>query len=407
MTPVLRVLYAGLMVLSSAACICGNLLLLLVLILNKELWSDTVGFTLSHSLSDLALGLSTMPFAAHNALFRPAGPPSEGVLCQGSGFLFLLLQTSSVHSLAWATVDKFTEICFALSYSRIWTGRRSLAVLVLVWLFCLASASLPLLEFGSYSYSESRFLCCPRFMRSSSSFVLLWTVTGAVAPILAVCCLYGYIVYVALKQAKRGTFMCNELHCFYVPAKNYLRSSVVMVTTSGCLLLCWLPYISSALYETFSGQQSPSATSTFSTWLVLTGAALNPWITCLTQARYRVAAWRVVPRLLQKCCRTSLETSDIHPNNRIRTTNSSTKTLILDPRDHTDAASSSVQKPKLLPLQCSQRELWEMQSIPATGLPSAHQNLTETGRTLQDLTEMQPCMCAAGWTGSDRSSRTI
>lgn len=233
MTPVLRVLYAGLMVLSSAACICGNLLLLLVLILNKELWSDTVGFTLSHSLSDLALGLSTMPFAAHNALFRPAGPPSEGVLCQGSGFLFLLLQTSSVHSLAWAAVDKFTEICFALSYSRIWTGRRSLAVLVLVWLFCLASASLPLLEFGSYSYSESRFLCCPRFMRSSSSFVLLWTVTGAVAPILAVCCLYGYIVYVALKQAKRGTFMCNELHCFYVPAKNYLRSSVVMVTTSG------------------------------------------------------------------------------------------------------------------------------------------------------------------------------
>lgn len=232
MTDVLRVLYAVLMVLSSAACICGNLLLLLVLLLNKELWSDTLGFTLSHSLSDLALGLSTMPFGAHNALFWPSGPPGEGLLCQGSGFLFLLLQVSSVHSLAWATVDKFTEICFALSYSRIWTGRRSLAVLVLVWLFCLVSASLPLLGFGSYSYSESRFLCCPKFIRSSS-FVLLWTVAGVAAPILAVCCLYGYIVYVALKQAKRGTFMCNELHCFYVPAKNYLRSSIVMVATSG------------------------------------------------------------------------------------------------------------------------------------------------------------------------------
>ncbi|XP_036065839.1 histamine H2 receptor isoform X2 [Oryzias melastigma] len=350
MTDVLRVLYAVLMVLSSAACICGNLLLLLVLLLNKELWSDTLGFTLSHSLSDLALGLSTMPFGAHNALFWPSGPPGEGLLCQGSGFLFLLLQVSSVHSLAWATVDKFTEICFALSYSRIWTGRRSLAVLVLVWLFCLVSASLPLLGFGSYSYSESRFLCCPKFIRSSS-FVLLWTVAGVAAPILAVCCLYGYIVYVALKQAKRGTFMCNELHCFYVPAKNYLRSSIVMVATSGCLLLCWLPYISAVLYETFSGQQSPSATATFSTWLVLTGSALNPWITCMTQA-YRVAAWRVVTRTLQKCRGTSLQsrswTSDIHLNHRFSPTNSSTKTVSMDPHDHTDAPSSSVQTP----LQC-------------------------------------------------------
>ncbi|XP_075304654.1 beta-2 adrenergic receptor [Odontesthes bonariensis] len=283
MEAALRTLYAALMVLSSVASVSGNLLLLLVLLLNKELQSDTLGLTLSFSLSDLALGLSTLPFGVHNTLSWPAGYPSEGGLCQGSAFLFLLLQTASIQSLTWATVDRFTEMCFALSYCSIWTKRRSRVVVVSVWLFCLVNASLPLLGFGSYVYNESRFLCCPDFSPDSQCFVVLWMVVSIVAPILTMCSLYGYIVYVARKQARRGTFMCNELHCFHVPANNYLRSSIVMVTTSGCLLVCWLPYISVCLYETFSGEPSPAVASALSTWLVLTSAALNPWITCMTQ----------------------------------------------------------------------------------------------------------------------------
>ncbi|XP_061599804.1 beta-2 adrenergic receptor [Cololabis saira] len=288
MAAALSLLYTALMILSSAASISGNLLLLLVLFLNQELQSDTLGLTLSSGLSDLAVGLSSLPFGAHNSLWWPSGWTTRGLLCQGGGFILVLLQTASIHSLTWTTVDKFTEICFALSYRSLWTAHRSRAVLVSVWLFCLVNASLPLVGFGSYSYSESRFLCGPEFIPKNKSFVLLWMAVSITAPILAMCSLYGYIIYVATKQAQRGTFMCNELHCFYVPAKTYLRSSVVMVTTSVCLLVCWLPYIIVGLYETFSGQQSPAMSSALSTWLVLTSSALNPWITCMTQKRVHV-----------------------------------------------------------------------------------------------------------------------
>lgn len=233
MADAVRWLYGALMVASSLAAVFGNLLLLLLLLLHRELRSDTQGFTLSFGVSDLALGLSTIPFGAHNCLTGWAGPASEGPLCQASAFLFLLLQTASLHSLAWATLDKFTEICFALSYRSLWTAARSRAALVLVWTFSLVSAVLPLLGIGRFVYSESRFLCCPSFTPDHRLFVVLWMLTGVVAPILAMCSLYGYIVYVARKQARRGTFRCNEQHCFYVPANNYLRSSVVMVTNSG------------------------------------------------------------------------------------------------------------------------------------------------------------------------------
>lgn len=237
MADTLRTLYGTLMVLSGVASVCGNLLLLLVLLVNKELRTDTLGLTLSFGVSDLALGLSTIPFGAYNSLTCYSCYSSEGAFCQGSGFLFLLLQTSSIHSLTWATVDRFTEICFALSYRSIWTARRSRAVLILVWLFCLVNATLPLLGFGRYVYSESRFLCCPSFTPDNRYFVVLWMLAGIVAPILTMCSLYGYIVYVARKQARRGTFMCNELHCYYVPANNYLKSSIVMVATSGEFML--------------------------------------------------------------------------------------------------------------------------------------------------------------------------
>ncbi|XP_074516857.1 adenosine receptor A3 [Sebastes fasciatus] len=332
MADALQTLYAALMVVSGVASVSGNLLLLLVLLLNRELRTDTLGLTLSFGASDLALGLSAIPFGAYNSLAWPSRYASEGAFCQGSGFILLLLQTSSVHSLTWAAVDKFTEICFALSYRSIWTAGRCRAALVLVWSFGLVNAALPLLGFGSYVYSESRFLCCPSFTPDNRSFVALWMSTGVVAPILTVCSLYGYIVYVARKQARRGTFVCNELHCYHVPANNYLRSSVVMVTTSVCLLACWLPYVSVCLYETFSGHQSPAVTSALSAWLVLTSAALNPWITCMTQTRYRAAVRRSVRRLIQMClCSgTPLESrpqsSALHldATNRISTTTTTT-----------------------------------------------------------------------------------
>lgn len=233
MEDIIRILYTTLMTLSSLASVSGNLLLLLILLLNKELRTDTLSLTLSFSLSDLALGMSIIPFGAYNGLTCPSGSNSGGPFCQGSAFVFILLQTSSIFSFNWVTVNRFTEICFALSYGSIWTPRRCWAVLVLVWTFCSVMAALPLLGFGTYAYSESRFLCCPSFTPANRCFVAVWISVGVTIPIFSICSLYGYMVHVARKQARRGTFVCNELHCFHVPANSFLRSSMAMIPVLG------------------------------------------------------------------------------------------------------------------------------------------------------------------------------
>ncbi|TSO25192.1 Histamine H2 receptor [Bagarius yarrelli] len=271
------------MISCSLCSICGNAILLLLLLSDRSLQTETWTLTLSFSLSDLALGLSTVPFGAHNSLFRPQGYASSSVVCKASAFLFLLFQLASVHSLTWATIDKFTEICFALNYPRIFNAYRTRLILAIIWVYSFLNASLPLLGFGRYSYSSSMKLCAPSFEPANIGFNMLFIVVGIIVPILIMCFMYGYIVYVARKQVRRGTFVCNEQHCFYVPANNYFKSSIVMVTTTVCLLICWLPYITICFYETLTGSESSQPASAIATWLVLFTSTLNPWINSMSQ----------------------------------------------------------------------------------------------------------------------------
>ncbi|KAL4613072.1 histamine H2 receptor-like [Arapaima gigas] len=279
----LNLFYMVVMMATSMGSVGGNMTLLLVVALNKTLQTETWAFTLSFCLCDLALGLTTMPFTVHNILNQVQEYGTSSVLCQANGFLFVLLQLASVHSQTWTIIDKFTEICFALQYPRIFNKKRTWAVLVSLWLYCLVSAALPLLGFGSYRYSRTRFICVPSFQSSSRGFNLLFIVLGIIAPILIMCSLYAYLVHIARNQVLRGTFVCNEQHCYYVPAKNYFKTSMVMVATIACLLVCWLPYITTCFYETYTGQNSPAVTNAVATWLVFFTSALNPWIISMTQ----------------------------------------------------------------------------------------------------------------------------
>lgn len=233
MEDVTRLVSGALMALSGVASVSGNLLLLLALLLNKRLRTATLGLTLSSSVSELALGLLVMPLGAYNGLSCPAGCRREGPACQGGAFAFTLLQTASICSFAWLTGARFTEVCWALSSGGVWTPGRSWLLVLLLWTCCSLLAALPLLGWGSYSYSPSRFLCCPTFSPDNRCFVAAWMLAGVTLPLAATCALQGCVVHVARRQARRGTFVCNQLHCFHVPASNFLRSSMVMLAVLG------------------------------------------------------------------------------------------------------------------------------------------------------------------------------
>ncbi|KAJ0063254.1 hypothetical protein NL108_015371 [Boleophthalmus pectinirostris] len=62
---------------------------------------------------------------------------------------------------------------------------------------------------------------------------LWWLIVSVATPLTLTCALQGYVVHVARRQARRGTFRCNETHCFYVPAHVYEKSSNALLTGTG------------------------------------------------------------------------------------------------------------------------------------------------------------------------------
>uniref|UniRef100_W5MT03 G-protein coupled receptors family 1 profile domain-containing protein n=1 Tax=Lepisosteus oculatus TaxID=7918 RepID=W5MT03_LEPOC len=316
--PLIALLYALAMITTSIGSVCGNVMLLLVVAFNTKLQTETWALTLNFCICDLILGLSAIPFGIHNSLSGVEGYDTKSILCQSNAFVYVLLQLASVHSLTWATIDKFTEICFALQYAQLFTKKRTWVILSFLWMYCLLNACFPFMGFGSYRYSENKFICMPRFQPSSKSYSIIIIVIGVIIPIMIMCSLYIYIVYIARNQALRGTFVCNDQHCYYVPANNYIRSSIVMISTAVtshnsdhagssnknlrkvCLLVCWMPYITVSFFETFTEYSIPPVADAVATWLVLLTSALNPWVNSMTQKKYRKALRGSLKKLRQR-----------------------------------------------------------------------------------------------------------
>ncbi|XP_067847406.1 beta-2 adrenergic receptor [Heptranchias perlo] len=242
----ITVLYAFLMILTCVGSITGNILLLLTLGFNQKLQTDTSVLIFNLCICDLILGLIVIPVGARNILFDEACYSRQDSWCQFFAFLYVLLQLASVHSMTWVTIDKFAEICLPLHYVQLFTKRRAWGTIVCVWIYCILNASLPFVGLGQYTYEEHRYICAPSFNSSLKAYCVITIAIGVFVPIMVVCCLSIYIVHIARYQALRGTYECNDQHCYSVPAKCYLRGTIILVSatlynffyTLSCINLC-------------------------------------------------------------------------------------------------------------------------------------------------------------------------
>lgn len=226
-----RVLLGVLALISSLASISGNLLLLLL-----RGGAGGVAYTgeaLSVTLSDLSLGLLTTPLLA-TALLSNTPPTLNRAPCQVAGFLLVLLLTGSAHSQCLAAGQRGAQLLLALRYDAVWTaGRRRVALLV-AWLVAVVWAALPLAGVGHYGQHGSAPLPCgPSLAADSRGWAVAWLLAGGATPVAAACLVAGRSVGVAWRQDRRGTFVCNHLHCYRVHSGHFLRSSIGMLTGPG------------------------------------------------------------------------------------------------------------------------------------------------------------------------------
>lgn len=230
MSGVVRALLGVLALTSSLASISGNLLLLLLL-RREPAGVACRGVALSATVSDLGLGLLATPLLAMPLLSGVVAPFSSAT-CQAGGFLLVLLLTGSAHSQCLAAAQRDAQLHLALRYSAVWTAGRRRAALLAAWLLAAVWAVLLLAGVGHYARYDD-LPCGTSLTAGGRGWAVAWLLAGGAAPVAAACWLAGRSMGVAWRQYRRGTFVCNHLHCYRVHSGRFLRSSIAMVTGPG------------------------------------------------------------------------------------------------------------------------------------------------------------------------------
>ncbi|XP_029454359.1 histamine H2 receptor-like [Rhinatrema bivittatum] len=293
--------YTTLTLTTCTASLSTNILLLILFASNPILQTETSALTLNLNICDMILPLTVIPVSIYNSLFNSTIFKEDTTVCHLAASLFVLLLLNSLHSLTWVTIDKFTKICFPLRYAQLLTRQRTWIILCLTWIYCTLYAAFLFLGFGDYAYNENINICLPTFSSSTKIYNVVLLSLGIILPLMIVCLFYIAIIYTARNQAMRGTFVCNDHHCYYVPIKSYFRSTIVLVLSAVYPLVCWIPYVTISFYETFHGKDVPSLVEKISVWLVLLTTGLNPWLNALIQKKYRKALRQSWKKFNQVC----------------------------------------------------------------------------------------------------------
>ncbi len=180
---------------------------------------------------------------------------SDYVRCQmcQTGLINTIFTVFDVNVLGLLSVDRFIYIKFPLSYNKIVTIRRTILIVIVLWIVCLLESILPLFGFGAIQYSLVFPQCTATVdgeTRSISNiYYYIFIAVFAIPPIAAIivtniwifCIVHGHIrrVYENKKDASKVDKKAVR--------KRKSKKQMVLARSVGGILVshvvCWIPLV--------------------------------------------------------------------------------------------------------------------------------------------------------------------
>lgn len=114
--------------------VIGNLLVISVLLIEKDLRNFTNYLLANLSIADLLVLLTNVPTGLHD-LFAKERWYLGSTMCYLTSFIENSCCIASVVSIFFITLERYFVICHPLSAKAIWTQSRTLKLILLIWLF--------------------------------------------------------------------------------------------------------------------------------------------------------------------------------------------------------------------------------------------------------------------------------
>ncbi|XP_006816068.1 adenosine receptor A2b-like [Saccoglossus kowalevskii] len=173
--------------------ITGNALLIFAILSTPRLRTITNCFIVSLAVSDVMVGLVVIPinFAFPTALLKGY------TTCIYAACFTVIVCLSSISNIVAITVDRYLAITSPLKYHSIMTPRRTVATIVIIWIYAFVVGFLPVMGWRQTSTT------CLRGEVYAASYAVFLLMMGLVLPLVISTTLYCRILREASRHIKQ------------------------------------------------------------------------------------------------------------------------------------------------------------------------------------------------------------
>lgn len=198
-------------------CLIGNSLVLIAFVMYRRLRVITHYYILSLAVSDLLVGLVSMPIWLSYELTGFTDIPdwiNQVKMIEAMEFIDILSCISSIVNLAAISVDRFFGIVTPLKHKALMTEKAAIGFISCSWLYSTIIAGM-------------------KFLPNFRDYMIFNFVAGYAVPLLTICSCYSFIFLQVKRHARRK--MSNQL------SKQWTLARTISIVVS-LFLICWTPF---------------------------------------------------------------------------------------------------------------------------------------------------------------------
>ncbi|EDO39161.1 predicted protein [Nematostella vectensis] len=249
----------------------GNSLTLYIVLSNRRLRTVPNLFVVSLALSDLGMGVLSMPMCI--TVLSVSGWPFGDSACQYNGFIAVTMGVSSTQTLALTSVNRYFKVVKPSLYRKYFTMRATIICILSSW-FLATLATIPYLASGSRMiFHPGKYVC---YLHINAGWYVAFVATIYVGLPSSVIMFCYFHVFKAVKAHQKRFQNTNNNSNVSVEEIKITRTLFVVVV---CFMFCWSPILIIDLVDTFRGFWSMNR-ETYTMWsfLAIVSSAVNPII---------------------------------------------------------------------------------------------------------------------------------
>lgn len=284
----------------------GNLLVIVVVVFDRQMRSSTNILIVSLAVADLLFIIFCVPFTAYR--YSMTNWPFGDVMCKLYQYMANVTAYASVYTLVLMSLDRYLAVVHPVNSITVRTEHNTIAMLVVMWLvICLVNTP-NWLEHGLVPYQfdmEQRSECVnlPIYTELKESngkrhgrlvYGCFFTFAYFV-PLLSICILYGFMLRKLLRGMVPGSSSGGSQSANRVRSKRRVTRMVVVVVM--IFALCWLPIqilFVLIYFANVSGSHTLVLLQVVANCLAYMNSCVNPFLYAFLSENFRKSFCKVL-----------------------------------------------------------------------------------------------------------------